>query len=87
MRRALTYWALAGVVVPVALLVIAFLQGGVFAEPYLLIALWPAAIFLMGIQDSSAFAVLVLVVAVGINVVWYMAFGVTVRLLFGPLFR
>lgn len=87
MRHALIYWALAGVVVPVTLLTIAFLQGGVFADPYLLIALWPAAIFLMGIQTWNAFAVLVLLAAIGINVIWYIAVGVMVRLLFGPLFR
>jgi len=41
MRRFLICWGFAGLFVPLCLLILARIQGGVFSWPYLAILLWP----------------------------------------------
>jgi hypothetical protein len=80
MVRAFFYWAAAGVGVPVLILVLAHLQGGVISAPRLAIALWPSAILLRAVHDASPFAILASLISIGLNVVWYTAVGTMVWL-------
>ncbi|MFQ5932491.1 MAG: hypothetical protein ACE5MM_08795 [Nitrospiraceae bacterium] len=45
MKRFVMSWALAGLLVPMALLLLARLQGGTWEWPYLTMALWPSVVF------------------------------------------
>jgi hypothetical protein len=82
MMRFVMYWALAGILVPVAILTVDELQG-VFQWPYLAVALWPSSILTMAIQEgaSTSFKILVLAISIGVNVVLYSAVGTAVWLL------
>ena len=89
MKHMVMYWALAGVIVPLAILGIAHLQGGVFEWPYLAIALWPSSILTMAIQKEglSLFNILVPTVSIALNVIWYSVLGAIFWLLVGRFFR
>jgi hypothetical protein len=87
MKRFVMYWALAGVLVPVAVLILSGLEeflGRVFGWLSLAVYLWPSWI-LMGAtyeRELTAFGVTVLAVSVVINAALYSAIGAIVWLLF-----
>ena len=89
MMRFVMYWALASVVVPVAILIVSELQGGVFEWPYLALILWPSSILMGAIYGPiwSAFGLLVLAISIGLNVALYSAVGAVFWLLFGRFLR
>jgi len=82
MTRTLGYWAAAGFSVPVLVLVLAHLQGGVFSEPRLAIALWPSSIILLGIHEATPFAILASLLSIVLNIVWYAAVGAMIWLFY-----
>jgi hypothetical protein len=73
------YWALAGFLVPVTILVVGRLQGGVFEWPYLAVAIWPSWIMAGAIdafEDPPLSSILIiLTISIGLNVVLYSAIG------------
>lgn len=78
--RIAIYGALTGLFVPVLIMAITSLQGGVFKWPYLAVVLWPSSIMLMGTmgQEETTMGVIALVVAVLLNQVLYSLIGALV---------
>ena len=77
MIRFVMYWALTGLVVPVAITIASRLQGGVFKWPELALVAWPSWI-LLGVtyeREFTVFGVLVLGISIAINVIVYSAVG------------
>ena len=89
MMRFVVYCALAGALVPVAIIIIAQLQGGVFQWPYVAVVLWPSWIFMGATyeRELTVFGILVLAISIAINVVLYSAVGVLFWLLFGRFLK
>ena len=87
--RFVMYWALAGVAVPVAIIIVGGLQGGVFEWPELAVVLWPSWILNAATygRELSAFGLLVLAISIGLNVALYSAVGAVFWLLFGRFLR
>ena len=90
-RYSLLYWSLAGFLVPVMILIIGRLQGGVFEWPYLAITLWPTWMMtgaLDALEDPPlSTIVLVLGISMGLNVVLYTVVGAIFRWLFRLMAR
>ncbi len=87
MMRVVMYWALAGVSIPLAILIVGKLQG-VFEWPYLAVTLWPGSILLMAIQHPDvAFQILVLAISIATNVVLYSTVGAVFWLLWSLFSR
>lgn len=82
MMNFIMYWALAGFLIPVAIVIIGVYQG-VFQWPYLAVALWPSWILLGATIDRewTAFGIAVVVISIGINVVLYSGVGAVLWLL------
>jgi hypothetical protein len=83
------YWALTGIFVPVVIIIVGQLQGGVFEWPYLAVALWPSWI-IMGAtygREVSTFGLLVLVISIVINMALYSVVGAVFWLLFGRFLK
>lgn len=78
MKRAIMYWALAGVLVPVAIIIVGGMQGGVFEWPELAATLWPSWIFMAGTygREFTATGILVLVISLTVNVILYSVVGI-----------
>ena len=72
------YWALAGILVPLIILFIDQLQGGVSMWPELTITLWPASILLLATDCAglTLFAMATVTIAIIANVVVYSVVGV-----------
>lgn len=81
MIRFVSYWAIAGFFVPVAVMIVTRLQGGVFEWPYLALALWPTSVIYAAADSyqSPRFSVVIifLVISIGLNVVIYSYIGLT----------
>ena len=82
LRRSILYWGLAGLLVPVIILIVARLQGGVFRWPYLAMILWPSWI-MAGALDSFenpplSSILVILTISIGLNAVLYSAVGALV---------
>ena len=75
--RIAIYGALAGFFVPISIMAITYLQGGVFEWPYLLVALWPSSIMLMGTmgQELTPGGIIVFVISVLLNQAVYAGIG------------
>ncbi len=78
-KPAVRYWALAGLLMPVAILIVTRLQGGVFEWPYLVIALWPS-VFIYAAVDAfdnpSPISIIIsLTISIGLNMVLYSMIG------------
>ena len=82
MKPFVKYWALAGLLVPVAIMMVGRLQGGVFEWPYLAVALWPSWIMAGAIdafEDTPLSSILIiLTISIGLNVFLYSAVGALV---------
>ncbi len=75
MKRFVTYWALAGVLIPILLYSVRFLFHPRF-NPYLIVAMWPSSILTMGAQNAGALGGSVIVlIAIVINAVLYSVIG------------
>ncbi len=86
MIRFVMYWALAGLFIPVVILIISQYLWDIFEWPYLVVALWPSSIQLMAIHEPDVtFTVIVLGISIGINVLLYSVVGAVLWLL-GSLF-
>src|SRR5439155_10759654 len=86
-KPAVRYWALAGFLVPVAIIIVGRLQGGVFEWPYLAVALWPSWIMAGAIdafEDPPLSSILIiLTISIGLNVLLYSAVGALAWWFFG----
>jgi hypothetical protein len=73
------YWALAGLLVPVVLMLVGWVQGGVFEWPYLMIALWPSVFIYAAadaFDDPSLSSLLIWgTISIGLNVILYSGIG------------
>ena len=84
-RRSVAYWAIGGLVVPVAILFLNEFHGRALYWPRLAFALWPSSLILMalegkgGILTPSGF--MVFVISIGINVALYSLVGALAGLL------
>lgn len=94
MMRFVMYWALAGLLVPVAILIIALYLWDIFDWEYSVVTLWPSSIMLMALdtldQPPWWWVIVVVGIAVGTNVVLYSIVGAVLWLfwkMFGRLFR
>lgn len=81
------YWALAGFLVPVAILIVTWLQGGVFEWPYLGLILWPswiiaAASDVYAEPPMLSTTIIYLTISIGLNVIWYCVLGAFVSWFF-----
>ena len=91
MLRVVRYWALAGLLVPVIILLITWLQGGVFEWPSLGLVLWPSW-YLAAAGDvkpspDPLIGGLFLLISVALNVVLYSVMGAALWWLVAWLLR
>src|SRR5438270_1267232 len=81
-KPAVRYWALAGVLVPVAIMIVTKLQGGVFEWPYLMIALWRSVVIYAAVDafDNPPLTSLIVsfAISIGLNVVLYSTIGAVI---------
>jgi hypothetical protein len=79
LKRFILYWAIAGFIVPVVIMIVTRLQGGVFKWPYLALTLWPSVVIAAAadVFENPPLSSLIIFVAIsiGINVVVYSAIG------------
>jgi hypothetical protein len=80
-------WGLAGLFIPLAIMLTTRLQGGVFEWPYLGLILWPSWVFPAAADsyydpDPRTVAIFT-AVGIGLNVVLYMGVGALVGWLHG----
>jgi len=77
MKRFVLYWALAGLAVPLVILVAHWLRIGPYVIPdHLKIMLWPSSIVTMALQKANpVFAAAVLIASITLNVGVYSAVG------------
>jgi hypothetical protein len=89
MIRFVMYWAVTGALVPLAIIVIAQLQRGVFRWPELAVAFWPSSIILIGTyeREFTFFGIFAVVISIAINVLLYSAIGAVLWLLFARFFK
>jgi hypothetical protein len=90
MKRFVVYWALAGVLVPITILFVDRLQGGVFVSPYLALALWPTSVIYAAADSyqnpQASVVVISLLISIGLNAAIYSYVGLNIWrlwLLFG----
>jgi hypothetical protein len=83
MKQVALGFAIAGAVVPIVVLVVAWLQGGVFRWPYLGLVFWPSWIMLMATsgREGSTASLAVLRVSIALNVLLYSGIGAVIWLL------
>lgn len=83
MRRIILCWAILGLAVPMMILLVGQLQGGVFAWPRVALMIWPTWILNAATfgRESGIFGVSVLIVSILTNVLLYALLG----LIFGIL--
>ncbi len=89
MARFVTCWAVAGLVVPLAVLGVSRLTRGILESPELVMVLWPSWILNGAVAgaEGTGFALSILVLSVGANVVWYAGIGSVVWLAWRLLAR
>ena len=77
MARVVGWSVLAGLMVPLALLGIAQLEGGVWSAPKAVILFWPSSILLLATSgfERTPFALWMHVVAIVLNAGWYAILG------------
>lgn len=88
MLRVITSWALAGLLIPIMILIIDHFYG-VFPWPHLVLALWPSWIFnavTFG-RESTVFGISVLILSIAVNIVLYAGFGFFLSWLFSKYLR
>jgi len=79
MRRFVLLWGLAGLLVPVIIIIVGRLQGGVFRWPFLAVILWPSWL-MAGALDSFenpplSSVVIILTISIGLNMLLYSGIG------------
>jgi len=87
MKRFVLRWTLAGFIIPVGIMVITWIQGGIFKWPALAVVLWPTSIMLMGTmgQEFTAMGIVVLVISVLLNQGLYSLVGSVLWLVYRRL--
>jgi len=85
MRRYVSYWAMAGVLVPVAMLGLSVLPVRLIEPGGLGLLLWPSSALLLDIEPHEA--IILAPLSVAINVLYYLAIGMGVSLLSSKLIQ
>lgn len=77
MRRIILWWAILGLAVPMMILLVGQLQGGVFAWPRVALVMWPTWILNAATfgRESSIFGVAALIISVSANGLLYALVG------------
>lgn len=80
MRRIMFWWAILGLAMPLIILLISNLQGGVFAWPRVALVMWPTWILNAATfgRESSIFGVSVLIISISANALLYALVGLIV---------
>jgi len=82
-RRYVSYWAMAGVVVPLAIAGLSVLPVRLIEPGGLGLLLWPSSALLLDIEVHEA--IILAPISVAINVLYYLAIGMLVSLLASKL--
>ena len=77
MRRIILWWAIIGLVVPMMILLVGHLQGGIFAWPRVALMMWPTWILNAATfgRESSILGVSVLIISISANALLYALVG------------
>ena len=80
MRRIILWSAILGLAVPMMILLVGQLQGGVFAWPRVALMMWPTWILNAATfgRESSIFGLLVLIVSISANSLLYALLGLLI---------
>ena len=80
MRRIILWWAIIGLAVPMMILLVGYLQGGIFAWPRVALMMWPTWILNAATfgRESSIFGLLVLIVSISANSLLYALLGLLI---------
>lgn len=78
-QTVLVRWSVTGFVVPIAILIVSFMAGGVFPWPYMAIVLWPAWFLNAAAfgREVSLFGFAILLLSLVLNVALYALIGTT----------
>ena len=78
-----SWGALAGIIPPILIMAMTYVQGGVFQWPTLAVALWPTSLMLMGTmgQELTAYGIIIFVLSVLSNQIVYAVMGIVAWLL------
>lgn len=89
MRRMILWWAILGLAVPMMILLVGQLQGGVFAWPRVALVVWPTWILNAATfgRESSIFGVSVLIISVSANALLYVLVGLMLWVLLPKYLR
>ncbi len=85
MRGYVSYWAMAGVLVPVAILGLSVLPTRLIEPGGLGLLLWPSSALLLDIELHEA--IILAPISLAINVLYYLAIGMVVSLLSSKLIQ
>ncbi len=85
MRRYVFYWAMVGVLVPVAIVGLSVLPVRLIEPGGLGQLLWPSSVLLLDIAPHEA--VILAPISVAINVLYYLAIGMGVSLLWSKFIQ
>jgi len=80
MMQFVSRWTLAGFLVPIVVIVVGELQGGIFRWPHLAMALWPSWM-MMGAtvgREFSVSGIVIFTISVLVNATLYSAIGALV---------
>jgi hypothetical protein len=73
------YWGLAGIFIPLSLLAVARIQGGVFLWPYVVLFFWPTSIIAAAgdvfADPENPRIIGMLFVSIALNVLVYLVIG------------
>ncbi len=89
MRRTILWWAIVGIAVPMMILLVGHLQGGVFAWPRAALVMWPTWILNAATfgRESSIFGASVLIISISTNGLLYALVGLVLWGLLPKHFR
>ncbi len=77
MRRIILWWAIVGLAVPMMILLVGYLQGGIFAWPRVALMIWPTWILNAATfgREASILGVSVLIISISANALLYALVG------------
>jgi len=84
MKRFVSKWALAGLCIPFAIIIVGELQGGIFKWPGLALVLWPSWMMMLATagREWTLGGIEILAISVLVNVALYSVIGAFMWFLF-----
>jgi hypothetical protein len=76
MRKWITYCAIAGALIPLAIIIVHQFQP--LINSYFVVFLWPSGLGTMGLQKASASTIYLIAFLIGLNAVVYSVVGLVV---------